>query len=324
MPNRIIREGILTSNRIAQLTPLAELFYRRLMSVVDDFGRYTANPTLLRAFCYPLKLDSVKEDSIMKHLAECVGAELIVLYTVEAKEYLEMRDFKQQVRAKDSKYPADDLQMHSTCIADATQTRSTCKQMLPKAETESKTKEERISSPKESEEKEKPSLGSRRLPPMSAYYSESPAKKQAVAPLAPVQSESSMSSLKNESKTGRNPEELKAKARPTFRGTESNSSKVGKLEMVWIAAGKSKTDYDRLTKPPLPELSSDDCETLMSAGVEVNKKTSWYYRRGKALIGEGRFSELCHTCKNLKLEGKAAKVNDTARFMSYLAKEVGK
>ena len=332
MPNRIIREGILTSNRIAQLTPLAELFYRRLMSVVDDFGRYTANPTLLRAFCYPLKLDSVKEDSIMKHLAECVGAELIVLYTVEGKEYLEMRDFKQQVRAKDSKYPADDLQMHSTCIADATQMRSTCKQMLPKAETESKTKEELKSSPKENEEKESssPRTTGGRLPPLSEYYS--PEKKQPVAPTAPVQAlrqdsgqaESSMSSLKTESKTGRNPEELSPKARPTFRGTESNSSKVGKLEMVWIAAGKSKADYDRLTKPPLPELSEDDLETLGTARVEVDKKTSWYYRRGKALIGEGRFSELCHTCKNLRQEGKAAKVNDTARFMSYLAKEVGK
>jgi len=94
--------------------------------------------------------------------------------------------------------------------------------------------------------------------------------------------------------------------------------------MVWIASGKSQEDYDRLTKPPLPELTEDDVECLNAAGVEVDKKTSWYYRRGKALIGEGRFSELCHTCKNLRQEGKAAKVNDTARFMSYLAKEVGK
>ena len=138
------------------------------------------------------------------------------------------------------------------------------------------------------------------------------------------QTESFDSSLKNESKNRRNPEELRPKPRPTFRGTESNSSKVGKLEMVWISSGKSKAEYDRLTKPPLPELTEDDVECLNAAGVEVDKKTSWYYRRGKALIGEGRFSELCHTCKNLRQEGKAAKVNDTARFMNYLAKEVGR
>jgi hypothetical protein len=121
VPNRIVREGILTSERVNALTPNAELFYRRLLSVVDDFGRYTANPTLLRASCYPLKLDSVKEDSISKHLAECVGARLIVLYTVADKAYLELQDFRQQVRAKESKYPSPAEQVHSECLADAKQ-----------------------------------------------------------------------------------------------------------------------------------------------------------------------------------------------------------
>ncbi len=40
MPNRVIREGILNSQRVNKLTEPAELFYRRLMSVVDDFGRF--------------------------------------------------------------------------------------------------------------------------------------------------------------------------------------------------------------------------------------------------------------------------------------------
>lgn len=104
MPTRIIRDGILTSERINSLSPNAELFYRRLMSVADDHGRYPANLTQLRAFCYPLKLDSVKEDSIKKHLAECVDAGLIVLYTVEGKAYLLMLDFGQRINGK-SKFP---------------------------------------------------------------------------------------------------------------------------------------------------------------------------------------------------------------------------
>lgn len=104
MPTRIIREGILTSERINALSERAELFYRRLMSVVDDYGRFPANLTLLRASCYPLKLDSVKEDSIKKHLAEAEDAGLIVLYTVAGKAYLELQDFGQRIQAK-SKYP---------------------------------------------------------------------------------------------------------------------------------------------------------------------------------------------------------------------------
>jgi hypothetical protein len=104
MPTRLIREGILTSERINMLSERAELFYRRLMSVVDDYGRFSANLTLLRASCYPLKLDVVKEDSIKKHLAEAEGAGLIVLYAIAGKAYLEIQDFDQRVQSK-SKYP---------------------------------------------------------------------------------------------------------------------------------------------------------------------------------------------------------------------------
>ncbi len=105
MPTRVIRDGILTSERVNALTPMAELFYRRLLSVVDDYGRFLSNAQLLRASCYPLKLDSVKEDSITKHLAECVDAGLIVLYTVAGKGYLEVQDFGQRINGK-AKYPA--------------------------------------------------------------------------------------------------------------------------------------------------------------------------------------------------------------------------
>ncbi len=48
MPNRILREGILTSERVNLLSWEAEVFYRRLMSVVDDYGRFHAHPALLR------------------------------------------------------------------------------------------------------------------------------------------------------------------------------------------------------------------------------------------------------------------------------------
>lgn len=104
MPTRLIREGILTSERINALSSNAELFYRRLMSVADDHGRYSGNLTLLRSSCYPLKVDSVKEDSIKKHLAECIDAGLIVPYTVANKPYIVMVDFGQRVQSK-SKFP---------------------------------------------------------------------------------------------------------------------------------------------------------------------------------------------------------------------------
>lgn len=118
MPNRIIREGILTSPRIAKLGWPEEVFYRRLMSVVDDFGRYYADPGLLRAACYPRQLSKVSDSDIGKWLRACVDAALVRVYPAQdGEDYLELLNFGQQVRAKKSKFP----DMLSACVADAVQ-----------------------------------------------------------------------------------------------------------------------------------------------------------------------------------------------------------
>ena len=106
MPNRILREGILTSERVEALNWAEEVFYRRLMSVVDDFGRYYARPSLLRAACYPLLLTKVSDSDIEKWLSACENAALVSLYpALDGKRYLQLLDFKQQVRATVSKFP---------------------------------------------------------------------------------------------------------------------------------------------------------------------------------------------------------------------------
>jgi hypothetical protein len=99
-----------------------EVFYRRLMSVVDDFGRYYADFGLLRAACYPRQLDKVSDPDIGKWLRACVDAALVRMYPAEDGEsYLELLDFGQQVRAKKSKFPnppADAKHLRSRCSAD--------------------------------------------------------------------------------------------------------------------------------------------------------------------------------------------------------------
>lgn len=123
MPNRILREGILTSERIERLNWAEEVFYRRLMSVVDDYGRYYARPALLLAACYPLLLKKVSDSDIEKWLTACVNAALVRVYPAQdGKRYLELVDFKQQVRAATSKFPQPPI----PCAADATQGTSEC------------------------------------------------------------------------------------------------------------------------------------------------------------------------------------------------------
>jgi hypothetical protein len=71
VPNRILGEGILTSPRMARLGWAEEVMYRRLMSVVDDFGRYWADHGLLRAACYPRQLNKVSDSDVGKWLTVC-------------------------------------------------------------------------------------------------------------------------------------------------------------------------------------------------------------------------------------------------------------
>lgn len=105
MPDRIVRAGILTSDPVNGLSWAAEVFYRRLFSVVDDFGRYDGRSTLLRAHLYPLKIDRVSDADVSKWLTECVAAGVVSVYQVSGRPYLEVVKFGQRVRAETSKWP---------------------------------------------------------------------------------------------------------------------------------------------------------------------------------------------------------------------------
>lgn len=118
MPNRILRDGILRSPRIIRLGWAEEVFYRRLHSVVDDFGLYYADAGMLRADCYPRQLSKVSDSDIDKWLRACVDAGLVRVYRAEDREsYLQVLDFRQQVRATKSKFPSPPIE----CVADAAQ-----------------------------------------------------------------------------------------------------------------------------------------------------------------------------------------------------------
>ena len=106
MPNRILRDGIIESERVNKLSVGAEIFYRRLMSRADDHGRYHANLNLLRAACYPLQLDRVSLSNVRDWLTECgESPSLVREYSVDGKNYLEIINFGQRVRSSVSKFP---------------------------------------------------------------------------------------------------------------------------------------------------------------------------------------------------------------------------
>jgi len=106
MPNRIIKESICTSDNLNELSAFQEIMFYRLLVNCDDFGRMDARPKILAAKLFPLK--DIRVNQIEDGLKALALAELVTLYTVEGKPFLQMSTWErhQQVRAKKSKYPA--------------------------------------------------------------------------------------------------------------------------------------------------------------------------------------------------------------------------
>lgn len=100
MPTRLLREGILTSERVNQLEPAAEVFYRRLMSKVDDHGLFDARSSILRTQLFPLRVDKVTESDCEQWLTDCINAELLIVYQSHGKPFLQMKDTNWQLRSK--------------------------------------------------------------------------------------------------------------------------------------------------------------------------------------------------------------------------------
>lgn len=110
MPNRILRPGINSSDRVNALSAAAEVFYRRLMSVVDDYGRFDGDWRVLRAQLYPLRTNEITQEQIELCLTECCtiapgqDEPLVQLYFIARRRYVVLLNFGQPIRTR-SKWP---------------------------------------------------------------------------------------------------------------------------------------------------------------------------------------------------------------------------
>ena len=107
MPNRYVRESAIESESVNSLSWQAEVFFRRLLNRVDDFGRFTANTALLRASIFPMQLDRVTEADVQRLIDECEAAGLLFSYSYACKRFIVMNKWEKG-RAKESKYPPPD------------------------------------------------------------------------------------------------------------------------------------------------------------------------------------------------------------------------
>ena len=103
MPNRYTREGINSSRSVASLDPAAEVFYRRMLLVIDDFGRYEVDYLLIRSAAYPVH-NYIRETDIARWMAACQKAGLLAFYESGGRRYMVFTK-TEPPRAKCSRYP---------------------------------------------------------------------------------------------------------------------------------------------------------------------------------------------------------------------------
>jgi len=116
MPNRVVREGIIKSDLVDLLDFAAEVFYRRLMSVADDFGRADGRAAVLRSELYSLRVDKISLEQIEIWKKICAAVGLIQVYRVDGKEYVVIKNFNQRLRAMKSRFPAPPEDCQSSAV----------------------------------------------------------------------------------------------------------------------------------------------------------------------------------------------------------------
>ena len=107
MPKRMLSDGILTSRRIDGLSPEAEVLFYRLIVVADDRGRMDGRVQVLRAKCFPLRTDTLTNDTVAKLLAELMAVGLIEKYSAGGEEFVRLPKWEkhQRLRHVRAKYP---------------------------------------------------------------------------------------------------------------------------------------------------------------------------------------------------------------------------
>lgn len=112
MDGVFVRDGYLESGRVASLAnnPLAERFYFHLLLVVDENGRFDADPVLLKSRCFPA-LDNVRATEVIRWIADCEKAELVRLHqdnTRAGKQWIEVLRHEPKKKEKEKPGVADD------------------------------------------------------------------------------------------------------------------------------------------------------------------------------------------------------------------------
>ncbi len=103
MPNRILRDWA-DSIKFDGISAESERLFLRLIMKADDFGRFHADPRLVRSGCFPL-LETVRTEQIVRWLDELSTRRLLFRYEVGGRAFLSVVNFRQRLKQSVPKFP---------------------------------------------------------------------------------------------------------------------------------------------------------------------------------------------------------------------------
>lgn len=109
MPNRVIKETIRTSRSVNALSDFEFRLWLYLITYVDDYGRGSADPELLRGLVFPRR-KGVTEKQIQAALDSLANTGMVILYKYDDEPFFYFPNWgkHQRIQTKHSKFPDPD------------------------------------------------------------------------------------------------------------------------------------------------------------------------------------------------------------------------
>ncbi len=144
MPNRIIKDSIRISKKVNSLSDFNFRVWTYLITYVDDFGRGSADPELLKGLVFTRR-KSITEQQISKALADLATIGMITLYEVDGESYFCFPNWAKHQRIRDCKpkFPAPEQPDDGRSAAKAVslpQVAVSCGEPPPESESKSELK----------------------------------------------------------------------------------------------------------------------------------------------------------------------------------------
>jgi hypothetical protein len=110
MPQRFLKPGITNSSRWNRVSFKAQSLYVRLLTLVDDFGRYDGRPSVIWGYCFAIWNEEHPNDAVSPQetaaLCQQLAAEdLIEIYEADGKKVVQITQWTERARSTTSKWP---------------------------------------------------------------------------------------------------------------------------------------------------------------------------------------------------------------------------